>query len=57
MDYFTYQDGRLFAEEVDLAELAGQYGTPAYVYSRATIERHWLAFDAALGTRAGGHHG
>ncbi len=48
MDYFNYQDGRLCAEQVDLAELAGQFGTPAYVYSRATIERHWLAFDAAL---------
>jgi len=48
MDYFNYQDGRLCAEQVDLAELAEQFGTPAYVYSRATIERHWLAFDAAL---------
>ncbi len=48
MDYFNYQDGRLCAEQVDLAELAEQFGTPAYVYSRATIERHWRAFDAAL---------
>lgn len=48
MDYFNYQDGRLCAEQVDLAELAAQVGTPTYVYSRATIERHWLAFDAAL---------
>jgi diaminopimelate decarboxylase len=48
MDYFNYHDGRLCAEQVDLAALAGQYGTPTYVYSRATIERHWLAFDAAL---------
>lgn len=48
MDYFNYQDGRLCAEQVDLAELAEQVSTPTYVYSRATIERHWLAFDAAL---------
>ncbi|MGM0593701.1 MAG: diaminopimelate decarboxylase [Pseudomonadota bacterium] len=48
MDYFNYHDGRLSAEQVDLAGLAEQYGTPAYVYSRATIERHWRAFDAAL---------
>ncbi len=48
MDYFSYQQGRLCAEQVDLAELAQQYGTPAYVYSRATIERHWQAFDAAM---------
>ena len=48
MDYFNYQQGRLCAEQVDLEALAQQYGTPAYVYSRATIERHWRAFDAAL---------
>ncbi len=48
MDYFNYQDGRLCAEQLPLSELAEQYGTPAYVYSRATIERHWQAFDAAL---------
>ena len=48
MDYFNYQQGRLYAEQLPLAELAEEYGTPAYVYSRATIERHWRAFDAAL---------
>ncbi len=48
MDYFTYTEGRLGAEEVDLAAIAAQYGTPTYVYSRATIERHYRAFDAAL---------
>jgi diaminopimelate decarboxylase len=48
MDYFNYHDGHLCAEQLPLNELAEQYGTPAYVYSRATIERHWKAFDAAL---------
>ncbi len=48
MDYFNYQNGRLCAEQVPLSELAEQHGTPAYIYSRATIERHWKAFDAAL---------
>ena len=48
MDYFNYRDGRLYAEEVELAGLAAEYGTPCYVYSRATIERHWRAFDRAL---------
>ncbi|MGL4193114.1 diaminopimelate decarboxylase [Vibrio misgurnus] len=50
MDYFNYQDdGQLWAEQVPLADLATQYGTPLYVYSRATLERHWRAFDQALG--------
>jgi diaminopimelate decarboxylase len=48
MDYFNYRDGRLFAEDVDLAAKAPDWGTPAYVYSRATLERHWRAFDDAL---------
>ena len=49
MDHFTRIDGSLHAEQVSLSELANQYGTPAYVYSRATIERHWHAFHDALG--------
>ncbi|MDN3608764.1 diaminopimelate decarboxylase [Vibrio ostreicida] len=50
MDYFNYQaDGQLWAEEVRLTELADQFGTPLYVYSRATFERHWNAFDKSVG--------
>jgi len=48
MDHFNYRDGRLYAEDVDLAEHVGEWGTPCYVYSRATLERHWHAFDDAL---------
>jgi diaminopimelate decarboxylase len=48
MDHFNYRDGRLYAEDVDLAEHVGHWGTPCYVYSRATLERHWRAFDDAL---------
>jgi diaminopimelate decarboxylase len=48
MDYFSYQHGQLQAEGVDLAGIAAQYGTPCYVYSRATLERHWRVFDEAL---------
>jgi len=51
MDHFTYRDGVLHAEDVALPELAGRFGTPCYVYSRATLERHWLAFDRAFGDR------
>jgi diaminopimelate decarboxylase len=48
MDYFSYKDGRLWAEDVDVDANIEQWGTPCYVYSRATIERHWKAFDSAL---------
>lgn len=51
MDYFEYHDNALFCEDVALSELAHQYGTPLYVYSRATLERHWRAFDRALANR------
>ncbi|MDP5255711.1 MULTISPECIES: diaminopimelate decarboxylase [unclassified Vibrio] len=51
MDYFNYQeDGQLWAEQVSLEHLAQQHGTPLYVYSRATLERHWNAFDKAAGS-------
>ncbi len=48
MDYFNYKNGALYCEEVAISELAETYGTPLYVYSRATLERHWHAFDSAL---------
>ena len=51
MDFFNYHDNTLCCEEVALTTLAEQYGTPLYVYSRATLERHWRAFDQALGDR------
>jgi len=48
MDYFDYRDGELCAEAVPLRAIAAAYGTPTYVYSRATLERHYRAFDTAL---------
>ncbi len=51
MDYFNYSNGTLFAEGIDLTTLAETYGTPCYVYSRATFERHWIAFDRAFKNR------
>ena len=48
MDHFEYQNGRLYCEDVPVEALAETYGTPLYVYSRATLERHWHAFDQAL---------
>ena len=51
MDHFDYRNGQLYAEEVPLADIAARYGTPTYVYARATLERHWRAFDAALAGR------
>lgn len=49
MDHFNYINGELFAEDVPVRQLAEQYGTPLFVYSRATLERHWHAFDRAFG--------
>lgn len=48
MDHFLYRDGTLFAEDVDLRDIAAQVGTPAYVYSTATLRRHVALFDEAL---------
>ena len=50
MDFFNYQQNQLFAEQVPLTAIAAQFGSPTYVYSRATIERHYKAFaEAAQG--------
>ncbi len=51
MDDFSYQDGVLNAEGVDLRAVAAEFGTPCYVYSRAAIERRWRAFDQAFQAR------
>jgi diaminopimelate decarboxylase len=48
MDHFEMRDGALHAEDVAVAEIAERHGTPCYVYSRATLERHYRAFDDAL---------
>lgn len=48
MDHFLYRNGRLHAEDVDLEALAAAYGTPAYVYSRATLTRHFRVMTEAL---------
>ncbi|MGR8952400.1 MAG: diaminopimelate decarboxylase [Gammaproteobacteria bacterium] len=49
MDYFNYRNDELFAEDVPVEQIVKQYGTPCYIYSRATLERHWRAFDNAFG--------
>jgi diaminopimelate decarboxylase len=48
LDHFIYRDGQLHAEEVPLARIAAQVGTPVYVYSAATLIRHLEVFRAAL---------
>jgi diaminopimelate decarboxylase len=49
MHHFTYRGGTLHAEDVSLREVAARVGTPVYVYSAATIERHYRAFAKAFG--------
>ena len=48
MDHFLYRDGQLCAEDVPVAQIAAAVGTPFYVYSTATLERHFKLFDEAL---------
>lgn len=48
MHHFGYRDGNLYCEEVPLATIAGEVGTPFYCYSYATLSRHFHAFDSAF---------
>ena len=48
MDHFLYRDGALHAEDVPVADIAAAVGTPVYIYSTATLERHYRVFDEAL---------
>ncbi|HEV2080358.1 MAG TPA: diaminopimelate decarboxylase [Allosphingosinicella sp.] len=48
MDHFQLRDGMLYAEDVPLSRIAEEVGTPVYVYSRATLQRHARVFREAL---------
>ena len=48
MHHFHYQGDELFCEDVAVSDIAAEVGTPFYLYSRATIERHFGAFDDAF---------
>ena len=52
MDHFTYRDNQLFVENVAIDAIVKQHGSPCYIYSRATLERHWNAFNNAFGSHA-----
>ncbi|MHA7868728.1 MAG: diaminopimelate decarboxylase [Salipiger thiooxidans] len=48
MDHFLYHNGQLYAEDVPVSEIAAAVGTPVYIYSTATLLRHFRLFDEAL---------
>jgi diaminopimelate decarboxylase len=48
MDHFEYKNGELYAESVAVSDIVKAVGSPCYIYSRATLERHWRAFDSSL---------
>ncbi|MEQ1485951.1 diaminopimelate decarboxylase [Methyloglobulus sp.] len=52
MDYFNYRNDELFVEDISVQDIVYQHGSPCYIYSRATLERHWNAFDKAFGEQA-----
>ncbi|MBN6060253.1 diaminopimelate decarboxylase [Aggregatibacter actinomycetemcomitans] len=49
MDFFQYQYDRLMVENLPVKQLAEEFGTPLYVYSKAALEHHWYAFENAFG--------
>lgn len=51
MDFFNYQNQQLFAEDVAVADIVATHDTPCYIYSKATLERHWHAFNNAFGAQ------
>jgi diaminopimelate decarboxylase len=48
MNYFTYKDNRLFAEDVAIGDLAARLGTPLYIYSARTLRRHYRVLSEAF---------
>jgi diaminopimelate decarboxylase len=50
MSWFHYANGQLCAERVPLSAIADRFGTPCYVYSRASIEENWKAYERGFGS-------
>jgi diaminopimelate decarboxylase len=48
MDFFNYRGNELYAEDIAVKDIVATHGTPTYIYSRATLERHWHAFNNAV---------
>jgi len=48
MEYFHYQQNQLYAEQVSVSDIAKQYGTPCYIYSKNSLINHWKKFDDAF---------
>tara|TARA_R110002111_G_scaffold124747_5_gene189333 strand:- start:11108 stop:12379 length:1272 start_codon:yes stop_codon:yes gene_type:complete len=51
VDHFQYRDNQLYAEDSAVKSIVDQFSTPTYIYSRATLEKHWNAFDQAFNGR------
>ena len=51
MNFFQVKDGELYCEDVPLRRIADEVGTPVYVYSTATLQRHYTVFRQAFGSR------
>lgn len=51
MDAFEYRNGEMYAEDVPLTQIARQFGSPTYVYSRAYLEQQFLSYQQALAGR------
>lgn len=48
MDHFNYRGDSLYCEDVPIADIAEEFGTPCFIYSRATLERHYRVYREAL---------
>ncbi|MGC9022927.1 MAG: diaminopimelate decarboxylase, partial [Dissulfurimicrobium sp.] len=48
MDHFVFKNGELYCEDIPVKKIAEEAGTPLYIYSTATLERHFKAFEKAL---------
>ena len=48
MDHFQYRDGGLFADDIPISDIVSKFGTPCFIYSKATLVRHFRAYADSL---------